>query len=66
MPANVRALKSLAGFDDAAPSSAAALLHARAKKSLDMDDADYGDDAVDLSDGGSELENEDGSAPASK
>jgi hypothetical protein len=35
------------------------------KKTLDMDDADYGDDAVDLSDGGSELENEDGSAPAS-
>jgi hypothetical protein len=30
-----------------------------------MDDADYGDDAVDLSDCGSELENEDGSAPAS-
>jgi hypothetical protein len=31
-----------------------------------MDDADYGDDAVDLSDCRSELENGDGSAPASK
>jgi hypothetical protein len=28
-----------------------------------MDDADYGDDTVDLSDVGSELEDEDGSAP---
>jgi hypothetical protein len=36
------------------------------RKGLDMDDADYGDDAVDLSDCGSELENEEGSAPASK
>jgi hypothetical protein len=31
-----------------------------------MDDADYGDDTVDLSDGGSELENEIGSVPASE
>jgi hypothetical protein len=31
-----------------------------------MDDADYGDDAVDLSDCGSELENEDGRALAGK
>jgi hypothetical protein len=36
------------------------------EKCLDMDDADYGDDVVGLSDCRSELENEDGSAPASK
>jgi hypothetical protein len=31
-----------------------------------MDDADCGDDAVNVSDGVSELKNESGSAPASK
>jgi hypothetical protein len=31
-----------------------------------MDDADYGDDTVDFSDCGNELENEEESAPASK
>jgi hypothetical protein len=72
MPATVRkllqqrALKDLAGFDDAVTSSAEALTPCASDKSLDMDDADLGDDAVDMSDCGSELENEDGSAPSSK
>jgi hypothetical protein len=53
-----RALKVIAGFDDAATSTAVAPTPCASAKRLDMDDAGNGDDAVDLSEYGSEEENE--------
>jgi hypothetical protein len=72
MPANFRkllqerALKGVAGFDEARQIIGCCPVPSASEKPLDKDDADYGDDAVVVSDGGSEQENEEGSAPASK
>jgi hypothetical protein len=72
LPANVRkllqqrALKGIAGFDDAATSTAMAPTPFASAKRLDMDDAGNGDNVVDLPEDGSEQENEEVSAIASK